>query len=87
MTELQEPQMRRHAFDPLSFLAGTVFVLAAVTTLWAPALPQLRPALWGPTLLILAGVLMLATMWRSRVTEDEGGHRYEDEDVDDPPRS
>jgi hypothetical protein len=63
--------MRPHRFDPLSFVAGTVFVLFAAVLLFGRVrLHDLRPAtLWIWPVLAVGGLLTLygaRRLWESR---------------------
>lgn len=58
--------MTRHRFDPLSFLAGALFVfIAAVAVAEVPLFRLVDLRLLGPGLLILVGVVLLLTIGRS----------------------
>lgn len=54
--------MRRHAFDPVSFTFGVLFLAVAAAGLTGPwALRDLDLAWLGPVALVLLGVVVLLT--------------------------
>jgi hypothetical protein len=54
--------MRRHAFDPLSFTFGALFLAVAAAGLTGPwSLRDLDLTWLGPALLVLLGVVVLLT--------------------------
>jgi len=68
--------MKPHRFDPLSFVAGTVFVLFAAVLLFGHVrLHDLRPStLWIWPVLAIGGLLTLygaRRLWESREPSEE----------------
>jgi hypothetical protein len=75
--------MRPHRFDPLSFVAGTVFVLyAAVLLVGHVRLHDLRPSvLWIWPVLAFGGLLTLygaRRLWETREPQEEDAPGEED---------
>ncbi|MFL5797696.1 MAG: hypothetical protein ACJ77A_07145 [Actinomycetota bacterium] len=79
--------MRRHAFDPVSFVLGALFGAVGLTFLFGNAdLGNLHLAVLWPIPLILVGTLMLISTIQRRTSHDRehlgplpGGHTTEDD--------
>lgn len=54
--------MHRHPLDVLSLLSGAVFVLIGLSALSGASWFALRLDLWGPALVIVLGVALLASV-------------------------
>ncbi len=65
--------MKRHGFDPLSFLFGVVFVLVGVTFTFGGGITQVKPSEFWPGVLVIAGLTLagwvLATTFRRKPAE------------------
>jgi hypothetical protein len=67
--------MRRHAFDPLSFTFGALFLAVAAAGLTGPwSVRDLDLAWLGPAVLVLLGIVVLLTALTPRSARDEAGH-------------
>jgi hypothetical protein len=54
------PAMKRHRFDPLSFLFGVVFLLVGVTFLFGGGLDQVKPSAFWPATMVVVGLTLAA---------------------------
>ena len=64
--------MRRHAFDPLSFTFGVLFLAVAAAGVTGPwSLRDLDLAWLGPAVLVLLGVVVLLTALTPRSASRE----------------
>lgn len=64
--------MKRHAFDPISFVLGVVLIAAAAGGVWAD---QIDPDLGRyliPAAALMLGIGLLASALRVTVTKDDG---------------
>ena len=66
--------MKRHGFDPLSFLLGVVFVLVGVTFTFGGGITQVKPSEFWPAVLVVAGLtltgwVLTATLRRKPAAE------------------
>ena len=50
--------MKRHGFDPLSFLLGVVFVLVGVTFTFGGGITQVKPSEFWPAIFVVAGLTL-----------------------------
>ncbi len=65
--------MKRHPFDPLSFIFGLLFVLGGVPLLVSESGFQFFNADWMfPAFLVAAGIIVLATAQFTKRDRDEG---------------
>jgi hypothetical protein len=63
--------MRRHAFDPLSFTFGALFLAVAAAGLTGPwSVRDLDLAWLGPAVLVLLGIVVLLTALTPRSARD-----------------
>lgn len=64
--------MKRHEFDPLSFIFGLLFMLAGFPLLVSESGLEIFEGRWVfPAFLVLAGVVVLATSQFTSNDEDE----------------
>lgn len=77
--------MRRHAFDPLSFTFGALFLAVAAAGLTGPwSLRDLDLAWLGPAVLVFLGLVVLLTALTPRSwAHDEAGEAAPEGEPDD----
>ena len=77
--------MKRHRFDPLSFLLGVALLVVSLTFLVSGDFPVIRPSRIWPLTLIAVGATLavwaISTVLRRRPHPVEAGHDDGDDDT------